>query len=137
VAAGIPGLIRDAMAAYERGGFEAALPFTHPDLEVFAPPGMINAGESRGHAEAEDWNRAWDDAWEAQRYEIGEIEEVGPNRAVASALVTTTGRVSGVTTEMRQWWFFEVRDGKIARWHLYPDRTQAFALASESQSESG
>jgi ketosteroid isomerase-like protein len=134
--AAIGDLIREAVAAYERGGFEAVLPFAHRDVEVFAPPEMINAGESRGQEEAAAWNREWEDAWEAQRYEIAEIEEVDPNRAVASALVTTTGRSSGVTTEMRQWWFFEARDGKIARWHLYPDRERAFALASESRSES-
>jgi ketosteroid isomerase-like protein len=126
-----------ALAAYERGGFGAVLPFVQPDVEVFAPAGMINAGELRGPAEAAEWNRAWEDAWQEQRYELGEIEEVAPNRAVASALVTTTGRASGVTTEMRQWWFFEARDGKIARWHLYPDRERAFALANESPSETG
>lgn len=128
----IDDLIREVVAAYERGGFGAVLPFGDPDVEVFAAQELINAGQSCGREETEAWNRAWEEAWEIQRYELGEIEEVDPNRAVVPVLVRNTGRSSGLTTEMRQWWFLEARDGLITRWHLYPDRERALAAASRS-----
>jgi ketosteroid isomerase-like protein len=125
----IEDLIRGVVAAYADGGFDAVLPFGSEDIEVYASQSLLNAGASRGADEVQAWNSAWEDAWGESRYEIGEIELVGDDRAVAQARVTLTGRSSGITTEMRQWWFFEMRDGKIARWHLYPDRDQAFAAA--------
>jgi ketosteroid isomerase-like protein len=129
----IADLIRDALAAYARGGFEAVLPLVHTDIEIFAPPELINSGEAHGQAEAEAWTREWGEAWQDQRYEPGEIDEVTPSRTVAAMLVIATGRSSGITTEMRQWWFFEVRDGKLARWHLYPDPERAFAVAGTAR----
>jgi ketosteroid isomerase-like protein len=120
-------LIREALASYERGGFEAVAPLVHPDVEIFAPPELINSGEAHGQGEAAEWVREWGDAWQAESYEIGEVDEIAPDRAVASVLVSNTGRSSGIRTEMRQWWFFEIRDGKIARWHLYPDSERAYA----------
>jgi ketosteroid isomerase-like protein len=131
---GIGNLIRDALAAYERGGFAEVTPLVHPELEIFAPPELINSGEAHGQEEAAAWTREWGDAWQAERYEVGEIEELAPDRAVAAMLVTATGRSSGITTEMRQWWFFEAREGKLARWHLYPDRERAIAAAGEPRS---
>jgi ketosteroid isomerase-like protein len=129
----IADLIRDALAAYARGGFEAVLPLVHPDIEIFAPPELINSGEAHGQAEAVAWTTEWSEAWQDQRYEVGEVEEVTPNRAVAAMLVVTTGRSSGITTEMRQWWFFEMGDGKLLRWHLYPDRERAYAVAGTAR----
>jgi|tagenome__1003787_1003787.scaffolds.fasta_scaffold20988942_3 ketosteroid isomerase-like protein len=129
----IADLIRDALAAYARGGFGAVAPLVHQDIEIFAPPELINSGEARGQGEAASWIREWGDAWQAERYEIKEIEQIAPDRAVASMRVSNTGRSSGITTEMRQWWFFETRDGKIARWHLYPDREQAYAVAGTAR----
>ena len=130
---GIGDLIREALAAYERGGFAAVTPLVHPEVEIFAPPELINSGEAHGREEAAAWTREWGDAWQAERYEVGEIEELPPDRAVAAMRVTATGRASGITTEMRQWWFFETRDGKIARWHLYPDRERAFEVAGTAR----
>ena len=125
----ISDLIREALATYARGGFDAVLPLVHPDVEIFAPPELINSGEAHGRAEAEAWTDEWGEAWESQTYELGEIEEVTPERAVAAVQVIATGRTSGITTEMRQWWFFEARDGKISRWHLYPEPERAFEVA--------
>lgn len=131
--AAIADLIREALAAYARGGFDAVQPLVHPDVEIFAPPELINSGEAHGREEAEAWTDEWSEAWQDQVYEAGEIEEVTPDRAVAAMRVVATGRSSGITTEMRQWWFFEARDGKISRWHLYPDPDRAFEVAGTAR----
>jgi ketosteroid isomerase-like protein len=129
----IADLIREALLSYARGGFEAVQPLVHPDVEIFAPPELVNSGEAHGRAEAEAWTDEWGEAWRDQTYELGEIDEVAPDRAVAAMRVVATGRSSGITTEMRQWWFFEARDGKIARWHLYPDAARAFEVAGTAR----
>jgi hypothetical protein len=73
-------LIREAVAAYERGGFEAAFSFAQADSRGLEPP----VGGRLGGAALPDHGH----------------REVGPDRAVEAILVTTTGRSSGVTTEM-------------------------------------
>ena len=42
-------LIGEALAAYARGGFDAVLPLVHSEIEIFAPPELINSGEAHGH----------------------------------------------------------------------------------------
>ncbi len=130
-------VIRAAMDAYRREGFAGSLRFGRPDIEIYAPPGMLNAGTVSGGEQATAWAGRWEEAWEDIDYELQEVRELGSGVAVARVHVTAHGSASGIAVDMRQGWFFELRDGKLSRWHLYPDFEEALRVGGAAVAERG
>jgi ketosteroid isomerase-like protein len=120
-------LVRAGVDAFTRGDIDAVLAIMDPDVEVFTPPGLANAGTYHGHEGFLHWTAQWLEAWEGFSIELEEIEAVGDAHVIAQIHQRARGRGSGVEVEMRIVYMFEARNGKAVRFHLYPDRDSALA----------
>jgi hypothetical protein len=121
-------VVRDAIDAFNRGGWGAAMAYTAPDF-VFDNSRAI--GEQRGgYASAEEMRRlaAWGaDLWESMRFEIDEMIVVG-NRVVVPHTTLVRGR-DGIEVHARTTWLITVSGGKIERICLYQERQEALDAA--------
>ena len=102
--------LRRGYDAFNRGDFDAAVEFAHPDI-VF----VRAAGQS--DLKGADAIRAWmePDAFESQVSEPLEIEIAG-NRALIRQLTRARGAGSGIEVEVESWavWTFD-DDGTVTR----------------------
>jgi ketosteroid isomerase-like protein len=90
---------------------------------------MIQAGGTyRGRAALLDWMKEWAAEWEEIDYRPNEFIEAG-DTVVVDVLYDGRGKGSGVRVEGRFWYVFKLRDGKLLRWELYPEKTQALEAA--------
>jgi ketosteroid isomerase-like protein len=104
-------LVRDAWAAYNAGDLERTIAAFDPELTVFAPATMANAGTFHGIEGFVRWITAWNEAWDSFHTEIVELEQLGDGRVITRMRQTGTGRGSGVEVAMEAGWLFEVSDG--------------------------
>jgi ketosteroid isomerase-like protein len=122
-------LVRQGFRLFEKEGPAAAFELAHPDVEVHAAPGVEPTGTYRGPDEALRWAREWFDAWGEFRMEPGEFVEVGDRFVVVTLHQSAIGKGSGIRVEVDVSYLFEIRDGRVSRFHLYRDREQAFDVA--------
>jgi ketosteroid isomerase-like protein len=123
-------LLREGMEAYNRGDLSFALGRAADDIEVYAHPELINSGSYRGRAEFERWMLQWQEAWSEITMEVRGVEQFG-DFLLIDIYQRATGAASGVPVEMELVQLFEVQDGRIARFHLYPDRERGLAALRE------
>jgi ketosteroid isomerase-like protein len=118
-------IVRRAFEGFAREGPEAMLDFWDPEIELWLPSGLIQAGGTyRGHAAVLDWMKEWAEAWEEINYTPEEFTEAGDN-VLVTVLYEGRGKGSGVRIDGRFWYLITLRKGKAVRWELYPERTQA------------
>jgi ketosteroid isomerase-like protein len=95
--------LRRAYGAFNRGDFDAAVEFAHPEME-FVPPG--GQASLRG-AEA---LRAWmePDAFEEQRIEPLDFKVAG-NKVLVRQRIQARGAGSGINLDLENWtvWTFD------------------------------
>jgi ketosteroid isomerase-like protein len=106
--------LRRGYEAFNRGDYEAAMEWVHPDVVYVSPTAITDV---RG-AEA---FRAWmePDAFDSQESELGEIEIEG-NRALVQQKTRARGTGSGIEMEVEGWsvWTFD-DDGRVTRIETY------------------
>jgi ketosteroid isomerase-like protein len=120
-------LLREGTEAYNHGDLGFVIEHAADDIEVFAHRELINTGVYRGREQFEAWLRNWQDAWSEITLEIRGVEAIGDKYLVVEAWQRAVGAGSGVPVEMEIVQLIEVREGKISRFHLYPDRESALA----------
>ena len=79
------------------------------DVEVFASPELVNAGEYRGHDGFQTWIIRWLEAWEQISTEVTESEVVGERHVVTSIHQEGRGR-GGIEVSMEIAFLFDVGD---------------------------
>jgi ketosteroid isomerase-like protein len=117
--------LRRGYDAFNRGDYEAATEWVHPDI-VFVSPGSIT--ELRG-AEA---LRAWmePDAFESQVSQPDQIEIAG-NKALFHQHTRARGAGSGIEMEVGSWavWTFD-DEGMVTRMETYFEHAEEQARRS-------
>jgi len=121
-------------AAFERGDLEGLLDLLDPEVEVYSPPELANAGTFRGREGYLQWSREWFDAWEEFVVEAKSIEAVGEHHVLTTVTQRGKGKGSGIEIGMDAFYLGEVHDGRATRFHLYPSREQALEAAREGES---
>jgi ketosteroid isomerase-like protein len=125
---------RRGIDAYSRGDVEAALELLSPEIEVYSPPELPNAGTYRGLEGFGRWTMMWEEAWERFEREIVRIEAVGERHAVAVVHQTGVGKGSGVEVQQEAGFVMELNDdGQCSYFALYSDVDRAFADARERE----
>lgn len=122
-------LVRLGFRVFEWEGPGAVFELAHPDVEVHAAPGIEPTGTYRGVEQGRRWAREWFDAWSEFRMEPAELIEVGERCVIATIHQTATGKGSGIEVEFDVFYPFEIRAGRVTRFHLYRDRDQALEAA--------
>ena len=128
---------RELLAAFERGDIEALLGLLDPEVEIYSPPPLANAGTFHGRDGYLEWSREWFDAWENFEIEATSIEAVGEYHVLTSVRQRGRGKGSGIEIEMEAHYLGEVRDGLAVRFHLYPTREQALEAARQREPDPG
>jgi ketosteroid isomerase-like protein len=120
-------LVREAFAAYERGGVEALAQHFHPDFEGVVPPELSAEPDTyRGR----EGLRRYFALWEEQISDLDiAVEQLIDNddAIVVLARISGRGRGSGVPVELPAATRVTVRDGLIATWTAYPTLEDALA----------
>ncbi|HSE47183.1 MAG TPA: nuclear transport factor 2 family protein [Gemmatimonadales bacterium] len=77
-------MVRRAFETFAQEGPEAMVDFWDPEIELWMPSGLIQAGGTyRGHAGVLDWMREWAEAWEQIDYTPEEFTEAGDSVLVS------------------------------------------------------
>jgi ketosteroid isomerase-like protein len=121
-------VVREAFAAFARGGPEALAVFWHAEIEVEVPPGLAETGTYRGREAVLAWMSEWSEAWERIEYTPEEILGNG-DTVVVTVLYDGIGKGSGLKIVDRFWYLLRLRDGKIVSIRLYGDRNDALEAA--------
>jgi ketosteroid isomerase-like protein len=129
-------LVRSAFEAYAREGPDAAVEMLDPEVEVYSPPALANAGTYHGVEGYLEWTHGWFDAW--QQFEIvpQAIEPVGESCVIAICRQRGIGKASGIAVEQTMTYMWEIRSGKVTRFHLYLSADEAREAARGASSAS-
>jgi ketosteroid isomerase-like protein len=123
-------LLREGFEAYNRGELGFVMERAAGDIEVHADVGLVNSGTYHGRGPFERWMLEWQEAWSEITLEVRGVEEIG-DFILVDIYQRAVGAGSGVPVEMEIVQLFEIRDGAIARFHLYRDRERARAALRE------
>ena len=111
-------VVRQGVAAFQRGDLEEVLALAREDFEIFLPPNLPNSGRYVGRHGFFVWMGQWLDAWEDFTVEITEVEPVGERHVVARMRQSGRGRGSGIPVDMEIAYMWEVTDGRFVALHL-------------------
>jgi ketosteroid isomerase-like protein len=122
-------LVRLGFEVFEREGPGAVLALADPDIEIYAAPGIQPTGRYVGKDAALRWTQEWFEVWEDFRMKPIEFIEASEGVVVVPLHQVAKGKGSGVEVEIDVAYLFEIRDGRVTRFHIYPDRDQAMSAA--------
>jgi ketosteroid isomerase-like protein len=108
--------VRRAIDAFNRHDLVSWMAEFDPDVVWHAFPDEPEPGPFRGHQAVLAMAARWMDLFPDFRAEA-------------------RGRSSGVELEMPATWVVEFREGKIARWQTFTDRSEAFAAVGLSEQD--
>ena len=102
--------LRRCYALFNRGDFDAAIGFAHPEIEVVPAGGQT---PRRGAAAMRSWMEP--DAFESQEFELADITIKG-DKALVRQMMRARGSGSGIEMELDLWtvWTFDA-DGLWTR----------------------
>jgi ketosteroid isomerase-like protein len=118
-------LIREAIAAWNRRDWEAALERIDADVEWRGATELLDLAEvSRGHEGVREFWRRWTESWTDIR---AEVEEFVPVDGGTLALVRwRASSPAGLEVDQPVAFHFEIRDHMVTRFVSYWERSQAF-----------
>ena len=126
-------VVRRAYAAYNRADLDGVLLELHSDVRweenhpLFGFVGLDTLYD--GHEGFRRWWQASRDPWTDVEAVIDEITPVGDHALVVRNTMRGKGAGSGVAVELPFFSVYDLRDGKIARRRLYPERHEALEAA--------
>ena len=118
-------LVRSIYADWERGDYTSA-DWADPEIELIIPDGP-SSGSWTGVARMREVWREWLRAWNEYRSQASEYRQLDEERVLVLIHGVGRGKTSGAEVAMRGANLFHVRDGKVTRLVLYPDRDYALA----------
>jgi ketosteroid isomerase-like protein len=124
--------LRQAYEAFSRGDWNAAFAAGHPDLEFKTADRVISPGTYRGREEV---TRFFEDLLEPFEEVVAKPQEFFErgDRIVVFVLVRSRPRGSSAVVENRIGHLWTMRDGKVARFEIFPEREKALEAAGLSE----
>jgi ketosteroid isomerase-like protein len=132
--------VRRTYEGFNTRDFDRIHEVFHPDAEV--RPALFGGGALegtvfRGLAGIGAFLEVQAETWESAVVDVVSIRELG-RHVLAETDVRAVGRSSGVALEAITWNVFELRDGKVARLHVFRDEADALeSMGSMSQENAG
>ena len=117
--------------AFGRGDAVAALSYVDSAV-VTDPRHRVDGRVGQGHDDLAAILAEWLDTWDEWRQEIEEIRDLG-DRVLVIDTQRGRGKGSGIEWEGRFAMLYEVQHGKITRWTIYDDLSEAFEAAGLSE----
>jgi ketosteroid isomerase-like protein len=125
-----------ALGAYQQGDDETLRSLMDPEIEIYAEPGMINAGTYSGYDGYRQWAAQWEEAWEEISYEALEFIDVGDTLLAARIRVVGRGAGSGLEIDREFGYLYELKDGRGTRFHVYVNFDAAVEAANRLAEQS-
>ena len=127
-------IVRDAVAAFNRGDLDAWLEFLSDDIDYRAVEGALDdAGPIQGKEAMRAFVQDWLDMFDDFRAEPIELIEVGEDKVIAVGRISGRAKLSGVETDLTYAELWTIRDGKVARGRQYWTREEALEAAALSE----
>jgi ketosteroid isomerase-like protein len=121
------------MDAFNEGDMQRMLAALTEDVQVYASPEMVNAGEYTGHDGFVTWITAWTDAWEEISAEVTDNTPVGERHVVTTIHQQGRGR-GGIEVSMDLAFLFDVDDDGLCTFlAMLPNTQQAVRMAEERE----
>ena len=120
--------LRLGYEAFSRGDWETAFGAAHPDLEFKTADRVTNPGTYRG---LEEIKRFFEDLFEPFEEVVAEPQEFFErgDLIVVFVLVRSRPRGSSAVVENRIGHLWTMRDGKVVRFEIFPERERALEAA--------
>lgn len=127
--------LRIGYEAFNRGDWDAAFRGAHPDVELKTADRVTNPGTYRG---ADAVKRFFDDLLEPFEEIAAAPEEFFErgDKIVVYLRVRLRPRGSSAVVENRIGHLWTMRDGKVARFEIFPERERALEAAELSEQDS-
>jgi ketosteroid isomerase-like protein len=124
--------VRGAYEVLARDGFEAILPYFHPEFEAVAPPELaVEPQTYRGREGVRRWFESFYEAVDEVRLEPEEFIDLGKRVAVPAKIVVR-GRDSGIEASQHLVQVWTIEDSKVKGMQAFADKESALrALAEE------
>jgi uncharacterized protein len=124
--------LRRGYEAFSRGDWDAAFRAAHPDLEFRTADRVTNPGTYRGRSEVK---RFFDDLFQPFEEVVAEPQQFFDcgDRIVVFVLVRSRPRGSSAVVENRIGHLWTMRDGKVVRFEIFPEREKALEAAGLSE----
>jgi ketosteroid isomerase-like protein len=126
-------LAQSLLDAFQRGDLEAARPYIHRDSEVTSDPVGINTGVYRGYAGYLTWLNQWLEAWDDFTVEVEDMVALGERHVIVDVHQRGRGRLSGVPVDQQLGQMWEIVDGRIMAFILYPSHDEAVSAAEQRE----
>jgi ketosteroid isomerase-like protein len=92
--------------------------------EIVPVRAAVDGTTFRGPDAASQYCTAVEESWQALRWEVEEIRDLG-GQVIALGRIQGRGRDSGAGLDVRGAWVADLRDGLITRFQTYSDRAAA------------
>jgi ketosteroid isomerase-like protein len=125
-------LVGRLIGIWNRTDWDAAEPFTAPDVVMVGPEGWPESETSYGWDASVAQLERLVDPWEVQRVDLVGLKDVG-DRVLAEVRWITEGKDSGIPLETDGAALCTVRDGKLSRVEFYLDLDKARHAAGLSE----
>lgn len=126
-------LLQQAVEPFNRRELDPVFEFLDPEVEWLPPPRSIEPAR-RGHAGVRELFESWFESWEHLRIEVEDVFRAGDELAVF-VRQSGQGRGSGVEVAVRVAYLWTLRDGKVVRFQLFPERREALRAAGLDAAE--
>ncbi len=115
-------VVRDAFTAFERGDVSNLVDLMADDLVThrIEPDNAVYHGKEGFFQATVDWTEGFED-WTATAQEYVDAGD----GVLVRVRQTARGEASGVPVESEMWFFFGIRDGKIARLSFHTTEAEA------------
>jgi ketosteroid isomerase-like protein len=122
--------VRQAVEAINRGDFDAALDWAHPDIEWQTLDAFPDAGTYRGPEGVQAFFQTWLDTFRGFRLHLETCVAVDEDRVLATLRVSGEGAESGVEVESPPFFqLIEFRDGLLIRARMFQSESEALEVA--------
>jgi ketosteroid isomerase-like protein len=125
-------IVRAAYGVFNRGEIDALLDLCTPDIE-WQDVGSLDTRAVVGKDAVRAYFETVMEPWEDVRREPEEITDLGGDQVLALIHLTARGKGSGIKVGARQADLLTIREGKLARWAAYPERSRALEAAGLSE----
>jgi ketosteroid isomerase-like protein len=107
--------------------------YLDPDIEFHEDSRFPEAGVYRGVEAVRDYWGRFTENFDQFTFEVEDVVDIGGERVLVLLTLTTRGRGSGATAEVRPGWIYTIRDGLTVRINAIFDRDEALEAAGLSE----
>jgi|SRR5829696_8458089 len=127
-------IVRNAIAAFDRGDIEGVLRLCDAEIVITQPPELPGVSrEQHGHQGVLEALAIWPEQWDDYRIEVLRIAAAPGDKVFVTQRARGRGKQSGVEVDMDFSFVFTLRGGNISEWHLFMQEEQALEAAGLSE----